>query len=347
MNITFFIGNGFDLALDLKTRYLDFYKAYEEKKYSNIENGFAKAYIKTFSKDESLLLKIISDPNMKTNWADFESKLCLEYINSITTKEQEERFIKDFYEFKDEFSSYLEIQSNIILQDESVTKDGNRIHDITTRSICRFYEYLSESNKTLLKKYFDEKPFVYNIVSFNYTKTIDFILSKTKRINSKYEPGLFFTEGKIIDVHGTYDESLITGFGEIEKIQNKSILENDEIKNAIIKLEHNKVIGKMVTEKVCNLIDESDIIVIFGMSLGISDSNWWKKIIEKSKNSNMPIVYYYYHDIKPLENSRFGSEISRLKEKLSKDIDADEETRKFIDEMFIVDMEKRIFNFDK
>ena len=35
MNITFFIGNGFDLNLGLKTRYQDFYKYFHEHGTSN------------------------------------------------------------------------------------------------------------------------------------------------------------------------------------------------------------------------------------------------------------------------------------------------------------------------
>lgn len=41
MNITFFIGNGFDLNLGLKTRYKDFYKYFKENvRRSNIIRGW-------------------------------------------------------------------------------------------------------------------------------------------------------------------------------------------------------------------------------------------------------------------------------------------------------------------
>ncbi len=36
MNITFLIGNGFDLNLGLKTRYTDFYKYYMEHNPNNL-----------------------------------------------------------------------------------------------------------------------------------------------------------------------------------------------------------------------------------------------------------------------------------------------------------------------
>jgi len=346
MIVTYFIGNGFDLALGLSTRYSDFYKYCEEQKLSGLKDNYQIAYDKVFFKNSGHLIDgIIFDPKRNENWANFEETLCLEYINSIVTKDDEERFLKGYYDFKSKFSTYLKVQSDIILLNPYIKNGNNEILMTTTSSICRFDEYLSPVNKEYLYKFFDGKTFVFNIVSFNYTKTIDYILSDTDKISSIKYPGQFYEKGKVIDVHGTYENSLIMGFGEQNKIKNKKILENEEIRDAIIKTEHNKTIGKRIDEEVTKLISDSDIIVIFGMSLGQSDSNWWKKIINSSKDKNMPILYFCYHNIKPIENSKYGSEIRKIKDRLAKIVDADENTKEFINKMFIVDMEKRIFDY--
>lgn len=58
MDITFFIGNGFDINLGLKTRYSDFYEYYKEH-----------------ATETSIILQwMIGDPN-KENWADLETAL--------------------------------------------------------------------------------------------------------------------------------------------------------------------------------------------------------------------------------------------------------------------------------
>ena len=58
MNITFLIGNGFDLKLGLNTRYSDFYSYYHEK-----------------ASKESIILKWMKEDDDKGNWADLEMAL--------------------------------------------------------------------------------------------------------------------------------------------------------------------------------------------------------------------------------------------------------------------------------
>lgn len=60
-NVTFLIGNGFDLNVGLKTRYIDFYKIYviENENDSNIIRNFKKEILR-------------SEAHGWRNWMDFE-----------------------------------------------------------------------------------------------------------------------------------------------------------------------------------------------------------------------------------------------------------------------------------
>ena len=60
-NITFIIGNGFDLRVGLATRYIDFYKVY--CKIKDDDSGLIRHFKLDILQDEKRVWK---------NWADFE-----------------------------------------------------------------------------------------------------------------------------------------------------------------------------------------------------------------------------------------------------------------------------------
>lgn len=49
--------------------------------------------------------------------------------------------------------------------------------------------------------------------------------------------------------------------------------------------------------KLDSIIEESDIIIVFGMSFGKTDRRWWEKIIEVLHNDRSKILIV--HDYKP------------------------------------------------
>ena len=82
MNITFFIGNGFDINLGLNTKYSDFYPYFIEK--STITN-----MIRAWLQEDELL------------WADLEEQLGKELENVEESKREQ------FYEDKAELDGLL------------------------------------------------------------------------------------------------------------------------------------------------------------------------------------------------------------------------------------------------
>ena len=77
MQVTFFIGNGFDRAMGLRTSYYNFYEfcmgeiTWRERE----ENRFIEDFMTALSKDQ---------PNEFSNWADLENKLGNFMLNPIT-----------------------------------------------------------------------------------------------------------------------------------------------------------------------------------------------------------------------------------------------------------------------
>ena len=126
MNITFFIGNGFDVNLGLKTRYSDFYPYFEEHAK---ENNMIRNWI---------------DGKEKL-WADLEEKLGQELRNV----EQEQ--LNQFYEDKEEMDmlliEYLEQE-----QQKYGFDDLDLIKKEFSRSMINFLDGLSDNEINSINK---------------------------------------------------------------------------------------------------------------------------------------------------------------------------------------------------
>jgi hypothetical protein len=154
MNVTYIIGNGFDINIGLKTNYSAFYEYYKQ-----IEN-----------QDEDIIaLKNDIETNI-TQWSDLEEKLgqYTEYVDSIDT------MIKIIKDVTDNLKAYL---NDIILTlpptnaeaKQSLLSDFISPEKYFPRadkdSIINFYNKFNSSN-----------PRNIDVISFNYTPIIEHVL---------------------------------------------------------------------------------------------------------------------------------------------------------------------------
>ena len=98
MNITFLIGNGFDIGIGMPTQYEDFYKEYCKEQENDNDNIKAfKQMLKKRNQDE--VKKII-------DWADFEKA----FGEHSTAPELEGKaaYLERFEHFIESFNTYLE-----------------------------------------------------------------------------------------------------------------------------------------------------------------------------------------------------------------------------------------------
>lgn len=88
MNVTFLIGNGFDLGIGLKTTYLDFYNVYCK---TTMEDSWGIKRFKSELQDNY------------ENWSDFEAAFG-EYASNLYDSRQ---YLEMFEDFVIKFSDYL------------------------------------------------------------------------------------------------------------------------------------------------------------------------------------------------------------------------------------------------
>ena len=273
MDITFLIGNGFDLACNLKTRYTDVYKKYCITDSPN-DN------IKKFK--ESIL-----EDNYK-NWTDFEMAL---------PKFGKE--LNDFDNFSEcvlDFSKFLEDHLNEEQNKIDIVQNKETLANKMVRYIYHFYEFCLQDSKAVLKRLVEETNgnALCHFITFNYTDTLEKCLSAVKNTIPK-QNSTFYKYIKPLHIHGTLYNGILLGLDNEELYQDIPCEDMRKLKNLIDKVHINRRYSD-ITDRVLQILKQSRIIVILGWSMGESDSYWvasLKKLF--SENSNLHLVYVPYY----------------------------------------------------
>lgn len=275
MNITYLIGNGFDLNLGLKTSYKDFYKEYLEILSDN-------KYILKFK--EQLKDDI-------ENWSDLEKMLGI-YTKNFSEEEYEE-FINLIDDIQDELANYLKKQEESILF-------SLKNHDDVYSDLFLPEKYLTEKERSIIESIkFENESYEINLkfIIYNYTNTFEKIIDwKDKEKKLGILNNIYSNILGVDHVHGTVDKDMLMGVNDIEQIANFEFKKNQEIKDAIIKPNMNELTGSYREFKCEKAIEEADIICIFGMSLGETDKKWWELVNKRMCESNALVIIFAKDD---------------------------------------------------
>lgn len=304
MNITFLIGNGFDINLGLNTRYSDFYPHFIVK---STKTNMIRAWLE---KDELL-------------WADLEEQLGKKLEN--VEESEREKFYEDKAELDRLLLEYLGQEQKRV----SMKSEEKGIADEFARSLVTFYNDLSEIDRSSIDSTchaYRNEEFKYCFVCFNYTDTLDQIVDITRKLKSPItshqgnggaKSNLL---GTLLHVHGTLNEEMILGVDDIDQV-NSAFLKNDtEFLNTFIKRRMNDSIGQRKTEHVRKLIEESHIICIFGMSIGITDKMWWEEIVNWLNTSDRNKLVVYCKGYEKELNRKLPANTIRLSNKLKREV---------------------------
>lgn len=269
MNITFLIGNGFDLRMGMKTRFADMYEEYIE---SDSESEAIINFKEMLRRDA---------PVYKT-WGDFEMAMA----QRAKDFSDEDSFIECLRDFKLHMAAHLRKEQTEFASRLSLSKGLRNIcAQEVSDSIHRFYNGLRPN---VVNKFIElgaqEHP-TFNFISFNYTNVFDSLLS----------PFL----GTAIHIHGTLDADVVLGADNMGQITDVPYITGRRFNRAFIKPEFNRSYDIVRVERAETLIEKSDIICVYGMSLGKSDLSWTNKLKEwllSYKDNHL--VYFTYDERK-------------------------------------------------
>lgn len=251
--VTFLIGNGFDLNVGLNTRYKDFYEYYTEK----YDNELTKEIKENIDK-----------------WSDLEIAL-----GNCTEKFQNKKcFWKNEISLENSLMNYLEEQiKRINITDIQKRREiAYKMYD----SLTEFYKEFPENVQSHIKKLLpDKKELIeHYFITFNYTDTLEQCMQIVKE-QPMIDICLENIDERIIHIHGmTKLKNIVLGVNDESQITNKEFRNNSMDRQRFIKEETIHHNGNVNMKKVDSIIDNSSIICIFGMSIGVTDQRWWKRI---------------------------------------------------------------------
>lgn len=277
MNITFMIGNGFDLNLGLNTRYTDFINEYKR------EMPFDSESVRLFKRD------LRKDSEQYNCWANAE--LAMGQYSKTMMERYGKNAAEVYADLHDDFCRELSTYLN--KQQEKVA--GLQLKDQFINSLSKIAHGFSSTQKSQIETCVSkEKTYDYSFIVFNYTTIIDDLLTGEKKIG---EHAYVYPNGKkvsldesireMIHVHGTITDAMVLGVNDITQFASPEIFDEqpNEYKSSFIKREFNAMVEEGTHEKTLDILSRSALIYIYGMSLGETDKIWWQEIYNLMKRN--------------------------------------------------------------
>lgn len=269
MNITFLIGNGFDRNLGLNTTYSDFVSHYKK---STPKTKTLEKFHEYIKENEEL-------------WSAAEIAMG-EYTKEFE-KGSAEAFSECHTDFCEQLALYLKDQMSRMDYDDSkdsILKAFAKLNQLVQIFPTQEREILN----TVYKNRIGEQ-ITFNFICFNYTDTLDKCLELVKATPSTLgshrhsNQVLNHSIGQICHVHGTVDKEMVFGVNDDSQISKLDIFDcedGDLYKNMLIKIQANASFLENTDSKAAQLIQNSHIIYVYGMSIGDTDKLWWDRICE-------------------------------------------------------------------
>ncbi len=335
MNITYIVGNGLDLQYGLKTRYKDFYEFQNKVYISRKENE--EEYSNFIY--ESLFSDKVNDYE---NWSDFElsiGKLTKDSDLISSNIEMKEKFIDDFSEVVDDLREYLRMQ-----QEKNLEK-GNVIDFAATLNDMK--KSLPAINRPVIDKKYNENLYqsdIVNILTLNYTNVIDKLYNGSAKVfrNQLRANNYNFHIQPPIHAHGTLDICTVLGVSDESQISNSF---DEEQKESLIKNLVLKSYRENMDVKNGDIIKNSDIIILYGVSLGETDRYIWSQIAERSISGSVPVIIYnYVPHFDPGNPTRVKRLYKMVEDKFIQNSGIDLELEKKLRDNLIVVIGKTIFD---
>lgn len=280
MNYTFFIGNGFDLGMGLKTSYSDFIQYY-------LTTPALTPTLKKSRSDLVTYMQTIPSPL----WMDLEVALGIltGYYPPTDVGYQ------DFLEFHDDITlhlhKYISAQSNTFhiragntricrCFHEAITQPFMNINNIPRQAILNYLQSVQQ-NSPLNQDH-------YSFVSFNFSDVFDRCLIHACRPAGGGGQNCFCLQPvlgaapAVIHIHGNAvaannNGHLLLGINDITQAVNNFHRPND-LAAGFVKPQVNHLLQNGYATQVAKLIEESNYIIICGTSLGETDKVWWQMI---------------------------------------------------------------------
>ena len=285
--ITFLIGNGFDLSIGMKTGYTDFIEWYSQRDLYDIKIkylAFAKSHL--------------SDPMRWNTWSDFESDLV--GFASQTSSDKERIEFKELYiDVLNKIAEYIRFNQRTVLQ--KLRLQDSAFFEKIKESILNWHNELTEEQKAGINGHNifckSSSDYKRKFINFNYSVVFDEILRSA------------LDEQDIIHIHGSIDSPGNLVMGVDDAILISTCFKEEEL-YYLLKNHNIDKLQERWNQTAEDFLQKSNIVCIYGMSIGRTDSAWWKKIIKWLLLDGHNLVIFWHTsnkdelvDLKALRNT--------------------------------------------
>ena len=271
MNVTLVLGNGFDLNMGLPTSYSDFYRYY-----MRVESPKATSLIKHEINDKP------------QTWADLEKS-----IGEISKEYQQntDAYIEAFENVRDELTKYL-----MEVDKYTIPNLGNFAEHFL-QDILDVDRYLDNKPKQeyrdFLKGVNSPNEIELTVVNFNYTSTVEKMMAFK---NERAIPPKKVTFHEVIHVHQDLDTGILMGVNDVSQISNEAYGNEFDIRSMMVKPFINEMFAADNDNRAKKVIENSQVIILFGTSFGETDEMWWDWIKAYVYGNNKRIIYCPYEN---------------------------------------------------
>lgn len=301
MNVTFMIGNGFDLACGMDTRYSDIYTSYINLKSPHIGVNLAHfRHIMCKNHDK---------------WADFEASIP-KIGKELGDWDSFQECITDFTLYVDDYLKKEEEKFQNSLYSREMSK-------VINSSFFSIFEYCLLKSKEHLKKKLVQSSGTnsYNFITFNYTSTLEHCFKKNAPIIAERGVSGTTYHDKIskepLHIHGELGTGILLGMDNFDQYKDLPFSNEVQLKNLIDKIHLNTENNARIVQAK-DLIYESDMIVVYGWSFGMSDLTWVNYLRETfNRKKNLDIVFAPYYK-EPSDIRIIGAHANREEEEKKK-----------------------------
>ena len=276
--VTFLIGNGFDLACGLRSK---FTHTYDE-------------YVKSASKNDNIRrFKQCINSDIPT-WADFEMKMA-DYAKTLPDERAFIECINDYKEFLNRYLLREQGRFNESLAFDITVADAARKE--MEKSIDNFYDGITPNDRRIITSVLSW-PRVYCFISFNYTTVLDYLVRSV--FTTEYVQGDIHLRNRqqpVVHIHGTLNNDVVLGVDNENQLIDLPYSLSPRGKRKYIKPVFVEKYDDQRKQDALQWLNSSDVICIFGMALGDSDLTWKKELGGWLKENERHHLVYYKHSL--------------------------------------------------
>ena len=289
MNTTYIIGNGFDICQNMETRYCQFYKNH----YTKLPTEGLSPAVKEFREE---ITKYIEDNNKEKalsnkdiDWSDLESAFG-RYAERL--KEAQD-YIDIILDINKELRNYIEIQDKKFTITE---KEASKIYiDFCKPDVTPYLSY--EDSQAMLQFKRNNGAEKIEIINFNYTNTIEKIVDSIKSKLSATNIVNYSTSiNQVLHIHSRLgsDSAILVGVNDPSQIYNEKFRIDRNIIDVLVKPETNRMFGNGKIAQANVLMNQAQVFVLFGVSVGETDKMWWELIGKILQEKNARLIWFVF-----------------------------------------------------